>query len=304
MSIPSGNRAGKKQLEVWPTSPFLFRQNAHRKGNRYIVKKEKRTTILRFYSFTKGLRHNFVLALLTMAISVFAGYMTPQIIRVTVDSVINDSPFNLPSFLATQIENMGGRDFLRQNLILCALASLLFAVLAGISTYLSRMNMAKGCEGTVTKIRNTLFSHIQRLPYAWHNKNQTGDIIQRCTQDVDLIHNFINDQMMELVRVVFLIVVSLALMFSMNAKLALIAFIFIPIVVGYSMIFFVIVGDRFRIADEAEGKLTAMVQENLTGVRVVRAFDKEKSEAASVLKKINSISRTTSSPTSGYASAT
>ena len=228
MSIPSGNRAGKKQLEVWPTSPFLFRQNAHRKGNRYIVKKEKRTTILRFYSFTKGLRHNFVLALLTMAISVFAGYMTPQIIRVTVDSVINDSPFNLPSFLATQIENMGGRDFLRQNLILCALASLLFAVLAGISTYLSRMNMAKGCEGTVTKIRNTLFSHIQRLPYAWHNKNQTGDIIQRCTQDVDLIHNFINDQMMELVRVVFLIVVSLALMFSMNAKLALIAFIFIP----------------------------------------------------------------------------
>ena len=98
MSIPSGNRAGKKQLEVWPTSLFLFRQNAHRKGNRYIVKKEKRTTILRFYSFTKGLRHNFVLALLTMAISVFAGYMTPQIIRVTVDSVINDSPFNLPSF--------------------------------------------------------------------------------------------------------------------------------------------------------------------------------------------------------------
>ena len=278
MSIPSENRAGKKQLEVWPTSPFLFRQNAHRKGNRYIVKKEKRTTILRFYSFTKGLRHNFVLALLSMSISVFAGYMTPQIIRVTVDSVINDSPFNLPSFLATQIENMGGRDFLRQNLILCALASLLFAVLAGISTYLSRMNMAKGCEGTVTKIRNTLFSHIQRLPYAWHNKNQTGDIIQRCTQDVDLIHNFINDQMMELVRVVFLIVVSLALMFSMNAKLALIAFIFIPIVVGYSMIFFVIVGDRFRIADEAEGKLTAMVQENLTGVRVVRAFGRERLE--------------------------
>ena len=103
MSIPSGNRAGKKQLEVWPTSPFLFRQNAHRKGNRYIVKKEKRTTILRFYSFTKGLRHNFVLALLTMAISVFAGYMTPQIIRVTVDSVINDSRSTSLPFLATQI---------------------------------------------------------------------------------------------------------------------------------------------------------------------------------------------------------
>ena len=238
----------------------------------------KHTSILRFYSFTKGLRHNFVLALVSIVIAVFANYMTPQVIRVTVDSVINDSPFNLPGFLTGWIEALGGRAFLRENIVICALASLFFAVLSGISTYLSRMNMAKGCEGTVTRIRDTLFSHIQRLPYAWHNQNQTGDIIQRCTQDVDLIRNFISDQMMELVRVSFLIVISLALMFSMNVQLALIAFIFIPIVVGYSMIFFFIVGDRFRVADEAEGTLTAIVQENLTGVRVVRAFGRERFE--------------------------
>ena len=239
-------------------------------------KDKKHTSILRFYPFTKGLRHNFVLALVSIVIAVFANYMTPQVIRVTVDSVINDSPFNLPAFLTGWIESLGGRAFLRENIVLCALASLIFAVLSGISTYLSRMNMAKGCEGTVTKIRDTLFSHIQRLPYAWHNLNQTGDIIQRCTQDVDLIRNFISDQMMELVRVTFLIVVSLGLMFAMNAQLALIAFIFIPIVVGYSLIFFFIVGDRFRVADEAEGTLTAIVQENLTGVRVVRAFGRER----------------------------
>ena len=241
-------------------------------------KDKKHTSILRFYPFTKGLRHTFVLALVSIVIAVFANYMTPQVIRVTVDSVINDSPFNLPAFLTGWIESLGGRAFLRENIVLCALASLIFAVLSGISTYLSRMNMAKGCEGTVTKIRDTLFSHIQRLPYAWHNLNQTGDIIQRCTQDVDLIRNFISDQMMELVRVTFLIVVSLGLMFAMNAQLALIAFIFIPIVVGYSLIFFFIVGDRFRVADEAEGTLTAIVQENLTGVRVVRAFGRERFE--------------------------
>ena len=162
--------------------------------------------------------------------------------------------------------------------MLCALASLIFAVLSGVTTYLSRLHMAKGCEGTVTRIRDTLFSHIQRLPYAWHNLNQTGDIIQRCTQDVDLIRNFISDQLLELVRVIVLIAVSLALMFSMNVPLALIALIFIPIVVGYSLIFFVIVGNRFRVADEAEGVLTAIVQENLTGVRVVRAFGRERFE--------------------------
>lgn len=228
--------------------------------------------------FTKGLRRHFILALVSIIVAVFANYMTPQVIRVTVDSVINDTPFNLPGFLTSWIEALGGREFLRQNTVLCALASLIFAVLSGVTTYLSRLHMAKGCEGTVTRIRDTLFSHIQRLPYAWHNLNQTGDIIQRCTQDVDLIRNFISDQLLELVRVIVLIAVSLALMFSMNVPLALIALIFIPIVVGYSLIFFVIVGNRFRVADEAEGVLTAIVQENLTGVRVVRAFGRERFE--------------------------
>ncbi len=242
------------------------------------TKPKKTASILRFFPFTKGLRHKFVLAMVMVIVGVVANYMTPQVIRVTVDSVIGEVPFNLPGVLVRFIESIGGREMLRQHIILCAAVSLLFAVIAGFANYSSRMQLTRACEGTVARLRDRLFGHIQRLPYAWHNSHQTGDIIQRCTQDVELIRAFVSDQLMEVIRTVLLIVVSLALMFTMNVGLALIVSAFIPVVLTLSIVFFVIVGKRFQIADETEGQLTALVQENLTGVRVVRAFGRERYE--------------------------
>ena len=240
--------------------------------------KPKKSNILRFFPYTKGFRLQFVLSLFMVMVAVVANYMTPQVIRVTVDSVINDSPFNLPGFLVGWIESIGGRDMLRSHIVICAGASLAFAALSGLANYSSRMNLARACEGTVARVRDTLFDHIQHLPYAWHNSHQTGDIIQRCTQDVDLIRNFVSDQLMEVVRTVLLILVSLALMFAMNVELSLLVTAFVPVVMVSSLVFYVITGKKFRRADETEGELTALVQENLTGVRVVRAFGRERYE--------------------------
>ncbi len=245
----------------------------------------KKTSILRFYPYTKGLRGSFLLAAATVILSSLANYMTPQVIRVTVDSVINDEPFRLPGFLSGWLQAIGGRDFLREHIIICAGAALLFAVIAGVTNYLSRTSLAKASEGTIKRVRDTLFGHIQRLPYAWHNSHQTGDIIQRCTQDVELIRNFVNDQLMTVVRTVLAIAISLTLMFMMNVQLSLLVLAFIPIVMGFSMVFFILVGKKFERADETEGQLTALVQENLTGVRVVRAFGRERFEIERFGKK-------------------
>ena len=239
---------------------------------------QKKSSILRFFPFTKGFRGKFLLAFLMVIVAVVANYMTPQVIRVTVDSVINDTPFNLPAFLVEWIESIGGREMLRQHIVICAAVSLVFAVIAGLSNYSSRMSLARACEGTVARVRDTLFAHIQRLPYAWHNSHQTGDIIQRCTQDVELIRNFVSDQLMEVVRTVLLIVVSLAMMFSLNGELSLLVCCFVPVLMVSNLVFFVITGKKFQAADESEGRLTAFVQENLTGVRVVRAFGRERYE--------------------------
>ncbi len=246
---------------------------------------QKKDSILRFFPYTKGFRLQFALSMVMVVLAVMASYMTPQVIRVTVDSVINDTPFQLPGFLVSWIESIGGREMLRSHIVICAGISLGFALISGLATYVYRMSLAKACEGTVARIRNTLFDHIQHLPYAWHNSHQTGDIIQRCTQDVELIRNFVSEQLMGCIRTILLIVVSLALMFSMNVRLSLIVLCFIPFVMGISLVFFIITGKRFQIADETEGELTALVQENLTGVRVVRAFGRERYEIDRFNKK-------------------
>lgn len=249
--------------------------------------KKKRTTILRFIPFTKGYRAGFICAALFVIVGVIANYLTPQVIRITVDSVIGTEPFALPDFIVGILDKLGGRNLLVQNIIICAAASLLLSLAAVLSDFFSRSLLARSCEGTVKGIRDTLFHHIQKLPYNWHNSNQTGDIIQRCTMDVDMIRNFISDQLMALVRTVFLIVVALFLMFPMNVQMSLIALAFIPITLVYSAVFYVLTAKKFKFADECEGALTAMVQENLTGVRVVRAFGRERYEIDKFNKKNN-----------------
>ena len=134
-------------------------------------------------------------------------------------------------------------------------------------------------------MRNALYAHVQRLPSAWHDKNQTGDIIQRCTSDVEVIRNFVVTQLLEVFRTVFLIGVSFAMMWSMNRKLSGIVLLFVPVIVAYSAIFYRLIARRFTDADEAEGELSTVVQENATGVRVVRAFGREQYEMERFRKK-------------------
>ncbi len=122
------------------------------------------------------------------------------------------------------------------------------------------------------------FNHTQHLPFAWHTKNQTGDIIQRCTYDVDITQRFVSQQLIEVVRTLILITFALIFMFSMNITMAVIALAFIPLILGYSTFFIKRIAHKFLEADEAEGELMIHVQENLTGVRVVRAFGRERYE--------------------------
>ncbi len=231
-----------------------------------------------FWRYTKGLKRYFALALLTTFGSILFSFLTPQIIRLTVDSVIGDEPFSLPGPLSALPALLGGREALRRSLLAIGLAILACTLLEGLCTLCSRLLMAHGTETYVKRLRDSIFRHIQHLPFSWHTHNRTGDTIQRCSADMNIIRNFVANQLLELIRISLLIITALVLMASMNVRLTLVTAAFIPLVAGYSGFFYKRLRAKFRRADEAEGELTVAVQENLTGVRVVRAFGQERQE--------------------------
>lgn len=202
----------------------------------------------------------------------------PQVIRISVDGVLGSDLSKIPEWVKAFLSEETIRENPGKMLTIAALVVILLAAINIAANYYSKVFAAKGSESFVKGMRDQLYDHIQKLPYSWHVKNQTGDIIQRCTSDVDVVRNFVTNQLMEVFRIIFLIVFYMVIMFSMNVKISLIAVSFFPIVILYSGYFFSKIAQHFQEADEAEGILSSVVQENLTGVRVVRAFGRESFE--------------------------
>ena len=230
------------------------------------------------WQFLKGSKLMFVISIIMAAITALADMLTPQIIRAAVDNAIGG---NAPTFGPTVmkiVNAVGGFEYLGKNLWIMALAVLAVALVKVLSQYGFLVSNTRASETLTKTMRDTLYTHIEHLPFSWHMKNHTGDIIQRCTSDIDTTRNFVAGQMTGLFRILILVVLSVIFMFSMNVTLSVIALIPMPIIILYSFHFHNKIGEGFKACDEAEGRLSAMAQENLTGVRVVRAFGRENYE--------------------------
>ncbi len=230
------------------------------------------------WQFLRGSRLFFGLGILFAALSALADMINPQIIRAALDNAIGGKEPEFPQFVIDAVNSIGGFEYLGDNLWIMAVAVIIVAAVKVASQYAFLVYNTKGAETLVKTMRDRLFCHIERLPFSWHMKNKTGDIIQRCTSDIDTVKNFVSSQLTSIFRIVIMLVLSVVFMFSMNPQLTLIALAPMPIIIGYSFIFHSKIGEGFAKCDENEGKLSAMTQENLTGVRVVRAFGRERYE--------------------------
>lgn len=238
------------------------------------------------YALTRGRRWRFVCVVIGSMLAILIDSMVPQLVRFTIDNVLDDK--EAPKILQGIVSAIGGIDYLRSHIWILLVVFLTLISCAVTLMMVRRYFAFEFAEYLALNLRNKLFSHIQKLPFEWHVKNQTGDIIQRSTSDVETVRNFCAADSIDILRCIFIVSVSLTLMFSMDAFMTVIAVILLPFLVGFSIFYYKNIAKKFKEADEAEGSLQATVQENFTGVRVVRAFGREQFEIDRFDNKNNS----------------
>ena len=258
-------------------------QNAKKKKS--TEQPERRKTNWKLVSeLVHGYRRFIVVATLSVIFATAFSYAVPYVTSFTLDYVIQGITTSTPKFLLPIVESLGGREYFVNSLIVCGIALVFFTGMNCIFTYTRRQNIAYASEGMATTLRNRLYRHLEDVPYDYHKHASTGDLVQRCTSDVDTVRRFVHLQLMEIVRTFVMFGLAAVVMFSVNVKMTLISLAFLPFLTVGSFIYFKYVQIYFTGSDEAEGALSTMLQENLTGVRVVRAFGQQKSEIGKFTK--------------------
>jgi ATP-binding cassette subfamily B protein len=204
-------------------------------------------------------------------------YMVPLVPQAVIDGVLTEAP-ERSAIVDLTVSTLGGRDFLRDHLWVAAAVIVGLTALAGVFTYVRGRLSAQATETIVRRLRDRVYDHLQRLPCRYFDGAETGDLVQRCTSDVDTVRNFLASHVVEIGRALVMLFVPIPLMLAIDARMTGVALLLVPVITGFSVVFFLRVRAAFLQADEAEGRLTTTIQENLTGIRVVRAFARQAHE--------------------------
>ncbi|MDK1029088.1 MAG: ABC transporter ATP-binding protein [Anaerolineae bacterium] len=206
-------------------------------------------------------RPYYLLAAISLAVSAMAKTAGFFLLRYFADNVLAGTGSSLPFSLN-----------LTQFLIAIALGFMGLALVEGGFAYFSGRLAAFTAEGVTRRLRNFLFDHIQRLNFSYHSKTKTGDLIERCTSDVDALRRFFSQQAIGVGRIILLFVVNFIALLSLHTGLAWFSIISLPFILLITVWFFKQITKRYEDYQEQEAVLSTTLQENLTGVRVVKAF--------------------------------
>lgn len=207
----------------------------------------------------KGYRWFYLVAVLSVAIGAVGRTYSFILLRYVIDEVLTQG-------------------VMVDRLYLFGLAFVGLAVLQGVFSYLQSTWSARTAEGVTLRLRNYLFDHIQRLPFRYHDHARTGELVQRVTSDVDALRRFYADQAIGVGRIVVLFAVNMVMLLNMNWQLGLLSIVIMPVVIVMSHFFFGKVSKAYERYQEQDATLSTKLQENLSGVRVVKAFARQQYE--------------------------
>jgi len=215
--------------------------------------------LLGLWRMMAGYRLTYLGATISLGFAAAARAATSLLLRYFVDDVLGQNAAHLA-------------------LVLVALGFVGLALVRGLFSFISGCLAAKTSEGIVLRLRNYLFDHVQRLSFTYHDKTKTGELIQRSTSDVDATRRFFADQAISVGRIILIFAINLAVLLKLNWQLALLSIAVIPPIIAMSFFFFKRVSKVYEDYQKQDAKLSTTLQENLTGVRVVKAFARQEFE--------------------------
>ncbi len=242
-------------------------------------------TIRKLFEILGDRKPLYLLAGIMLIVSIGIRMLEPRILEIAIDDVIL---FNVANDNADLTDSVAG--FIR-NLLPATDASnlatmlwwlgLVFVVIAllrGALMFGATAITASSSEKAIKRLRDRLFNHIQLLPLSFHAQNKTGDLIQRCTGDVDTVRQFVLTQVVDVIRLTAMFVAAFAMMLSIHLWYGLAATVMAPIIAWWAYRFSVVENKVWEEHEDERDKLSSIVQENLSGIRVVKAFAREGAE--------------------------
>ena len=219
-------------------------------------------------------------AIAVQALAATFSYVVPLVPQAVIDGVFSAPGTRMGAMSAWIIEKLGGAEVVRADLWKPGVLIAVAAVAAGLLNVLRGWMTARAAQRSVRRLRERVHARLVRLPVPFFDANESGDLLQRATSDVDTVQNVLANQIAEMGRAILLLLIAIPLMFTIDWRMAIASTVLAIPVVAFAGLYFRTVSDRFRTKDEAEGRLTAKAQENIAGIRVVRAFGRQSFERA------------------------
>ena len=245
------------------------------KTNNNMISDKRKATLL--WAHTEGYRVPFSMAILAMAVGYIFMFGAPLLATFSIDAILAEDSFTTKPWVTqvAKLFSLGAPPTMMSYLLLSATGTVLLTAIAGIFLYIRGRYVAFASEGIVRRLRDRLFDHIEHLPSSYHDHADTGDMVQRCTSDMETIRVFLSGQVVEISRAILMLIVVLPILFSLDTRMAWLSLATMPLLFIAAVFFFQRVKRLFESVDEAEAELTTVLQENLTGIRVVRAFARQ-----------------------------